>query len=95
MKVIQCSSVTRVALAENAIGDVGAVAISKLMKYNTALERIDLSKNPAITADGMSAIAKAFRINTSILSFLIDGSELQGSFPSSLPSFRIRFSGRY
>ena len=59
------SSVTRLNLTENLIGDEGAIAIGEMLQQNTTLQKLYLSFNH-IGAAGASAIARALEKNTAL-----------------------------
>lgn len=67
---LQCASagsnvLTYLDLAQNGIGDKGAVALAEALKLNTTILKLDLSGN-AIDVDGAAALADAIALNETL-----------------------------
>ena len=59
------TSLTKIYLNGNNIGDEGAKAIGEALKVNTSLTKIDLGGNN-IGVEGGKAIGEALKVNTSL-----------------------------
>lgn len=68
-KVLQShtTSINKLAIASNLIGDEGAIALAKAIRSNTTLAKIDLNDN-SIGDEGVIALAEAIKNNISVCS---------------------------
>ena len=61
------SSLTRLDLSNNSIGDDGAIALAEMLKVNKSLEWLLLLSNNSIGDDGAIALAKMYNDSTSLV----------------------------
>ncbi|KAJ8612129.1 hypothetical protein CTAYLR_002435 [Chrysophaeum taylorii] len=68
---------TSLDLADNDIGDLGAAALARRVETGSTLERLDASRNPRISADGIAFLLRASHANAATRQLTVISRELR------------------